>query len=429
MTARKANYRPLPVKKTASKSVQDTKKRKRINKSRPIDFFQSSESEEDNPDGLSDDGSSSGDSVSDSVPAHAKRPRTSRILTRSSNRAPAPDAVVEAGQIVTSQALASTTQLLPVVPNADAPSLVDKSLTDTTIISINSQVSHPVDPGTTSPVDNSDTDNSLSRSVPRASSGTLSNPGDTSPAETQVTRDTDIPPVADAIVSPDTDTEVSTAITTRVTAGATTEVVVGATPSVGSLTITPAITPHSLSPLILTNDIDIESVPAFLRSHGKGKREVNIFNYLDKVKNPRFRQLLYHYIQLEAGDKSRAGGSLPTAKRPIEVSQWSSRARPDTLPDFTKGKRTFLDFVDSTLTWWGCIQPDWRTFEHGKVSREVCGDWDVLYAPRINGLLNVVILAYWWARVLEEQKPKDAVHADYEQFADDVAWVFSNLSS
>ena len=72
MTARKANYRPLPVKKTASKSVQDTKKRKQINKSRPIDFFQSSESEEDNPDGLSDDGSLSGDSVSDSVPAHAK---------------------------------------------------------------------------------------------------------------------------------------------------------------------------------------------------------------------------------------------------------------------------------------------------------------------------------------------------------------------
>jgi hypothetical protein len=55
--------------------------------------------------------------------------------------------------------------------------------------------------------------------------------------------------------------------------------------------------------------------------------------------------------------------------------------------------------------------------------------WDVIYAPHINGLPNAIILIYWWVRVLEEQKLKDGVHADYEQFADDVAWVFSNLSN
>ena len=79
--------------------------------------------------------------------------------------------------------------------------------------------------------------------------------------------------------------------------------------------------------------------------------------------------------------------------------------------------------------WWASIQPSWRVFECGKVSREIWGGWDVLYAPHINGLLNVVVLVYWWVRILEEHEPEDGVRADYELFAEDVAWVFSNLSS
>ena len=59
----------------------------------------------------------------------------------------------------------------------------------------------------------------------------------------------------------------------------------------------------------------------------------------------------------------------------------------------------------------------------------VYGGWDALCAPRINGLLNVVMLVYWWARVLEEQCVGDSTRADYENFADDVAWVLSNLST
>lgn len=175
--------------------------------------------------------------------------------------------------------------------------------------------------------------------------------------------------------------------------------------------------------------IDMESVPSFLRSHGKGKREVDIFDYLNQVKDPRFQQVLLHYIRFEANDKSGTTGTLPTTKRPVEISVWSARARPACLPDFSKGNRSFADFVDSIFVWWGSIQPSWRSFERGKVSREVHGEWDVLYAPRVNGLLNVVILLYWWIRILEEQKPSDGVRAHYEQLADDVAWVFSNLSN
>ena len=144
--------------------------------------------------------------------------------------------------------------------------------------------------------------------------------GDTSSTGTQVTRDidtplvadavvslgTNTPPVVDAVVSPDTDVEVSTT-TTRVTAGAATEFVVGATSSVSSLTISPTTAPHLLPPPVLSNDIDMDSVPDFLRSHGKGKREVDIFNYLNKVKDPRFQQVLCHYILLEAEDTGGKG--------------------------------------------------------------------------------------------------------------------------
>ena len=68
-------------------------------------------------------------------------------------------------------------------------------------------------------------------------------------------------------------------------------------------------------------------------------------------------------------------------------------------------------------------------FERGRVCRDVCGGWDVLAAPRINGLLNVVMLVYWWAKILEKEELKDGMRAEYELFAEDVAWVLSNLST
>lgn len=84
-------------------------------------------------------------------------------------------------------------------------------------------------------------------------------------------------------------------------------------------------------------------------------------------------------------------------------------------------------FVDSVFVWWGSIQPAWRIFDRNCVSREVCGGWDALHSPRTNGLLNVVILAYWWIQVLNEHGPEGSVRADYEFFVEDVTWVFSRL--
>ena len=183
------------------------------------------------------------------------------------------------------------------------------------------------------------------------------------------------------------------------------------------------------APVQFSKVINPSEVPAFLRCHGKGNRRVDIHDYLNKVKDPRFQQILFNYLRFEIDNKSSANGSLPTASRPPEIVQWTSRARPASLPDFTTGKRTFPMFVDSILTWWASLQPSWRSLERGVVSREISGDWGTLCAPGINGLLNVVILVYWWSRTLDEKKPKDGVRVDYEIFADDVSWVLSNLAT
>ena len=263
------------------------------------------------------------------------------------------------------------------------------------------------------PVDAMDVDDFPGRSALRANTRASS----VTPTETE-----DTETGAEAI--PTAITEAASATVTKVGAIGT-EPVVRPAPIVDPPSITTMVT----SAPALSNIIDPGTVPAFLRSHTKGNRRVNIFEYLDKLQDPHFRQILFHYIRFEANDKSGAGGSLPTGGRPAEISQWSSRARPANLPDYTKGKRTFPMFVDSVFTWWGSLQPQWRSFRRDVVSREIHGGWDILHAPRINGLLNVVVLVFWWAHFLEEQNPEDGIRADYEFFANDVAWVFSHLST
>lgn len=188
-------------------------------------------------------------------------------------------------------------------------------------------------------------------------------------------------------------------------------------------------TPHSSPPLPLLNYIDLDNIPTFLLSHGKGKQEVNIFQYLNKVKDPHFHQVLLYYLRFEANDKSGMGSTLSTAQRLAEISQWTLRVCPANLPDYTKGKQTFANFVDSIFSWWRSLQPSWRLFKCDEVSREVQGGLGVLHTPHINRLLNIVMLMYRWSQILKEHKLEDGVHADFEWFSEDVAWVFSNLST
>lgn len=407
---RQANYRPLPAKSTSAKLVEGTKKRKHTSKEpRVVRYFEGSESEDDKAGSDSGDGSSSGESISSNAPA--KRPRTSRIATRSSSRASAPGTGAEG----------TLDSASPAIPNSDTGTGTSADAMDVDDSEDSPRVSHHAplagtpDTAPTETEDAHNTDpgdpatNADSAATNADSADSAATNADSAAASTEATSTTNVK------------AKESTAIETEATPTVVTEPVT--TTSAANLGLHSPLSPVSL------NDIDEAIVPSFLLRHGKGKREVNIFGYLSTVGDSRFQKVLFHYLHFEVNDRSEQGGVLPTAKRPIEISRWSSRARPAGLPDYTKSGRTFADFVDSTFAWWASIQPSWRTFERGRVSREVHGGWDVLHAPRINGLLNVVMLVYWWISVLEEHKPEGSSRADYEFFADDVAWVFSNLSA
>ena len=415
------SYRPLPTKKVALIPAQGTNKRKHASKSRPIRYFEDERNEEGDTDKCSGDGSSSGESVSSNAPVRAKRQRTSRIATRSSTRTLAPD--VDSPNI-TSPPLAVKARPFLAVPGAGTLDSADDGLTNTLPMPIGSPELQVPDISTNTV----DTGCHPTGGIPHASTEPPTDSGNVPlvaipAADNNVppVADTDVPPAADIDVPPAVDTDVPPAADVRVTTDADTELVIEAKPAAASSVATTS------PPLVLP--IDMGSIPPFLLSHGTGKRTVNIFQYLNEAEDARFQQVLSYYIRFEVNDRSGRAGSLSTTKRPVEISRWTGGARPADIPAYTKGNRTFSDFVGSILAWWSSLQPSWRSFKRGQVSREVRGGWDVLHAPRINGLLNVVVLVYWWGRIIEEHKPEDGIRADYEHFADDVAWVFSNLST
>ena len=439
-----ASYRSLPAKKTSSEPTQGAGKRKYRAKPRPVQYFEDTASEDDNPVNGDGDGSSSGESVHSDAAAPAKRQKISRIATRSSTRTVTSREGTSGALHSPSPSPAAMAQLFPVPPKIDSSHPVEGSSLDAGTTSIIPSVLQPanVSAGTIG--------GSLGGNINYANSKTPAGAGETplpgtdadipSVTDTTIkpTTDPDLDLATDPDIEPATDTELEYAASrgiehaypgippitgAKVTGGAA-EPAVKATSKLFSSGTTPTITP----PLSALPDvIDEANVPGFLLQHGKGKREVNIFRYLNEVEDPHFRQVLLHYLHFEIN--AGVGGSLPTSGRPVEISNWTSRARPLMIHDYTKGKRSFSAFVDSVIVWWGSVQPPWRSFERGEVSREVHGGWDALCAPRINGLLNVVMLVYWWARVLKEQCVGDSTRADYENFADDVAWVLSNLST
>ena len=397
----RTSYRPHPATGKSSTSTVRTGKRKHTN-SRSFDYIEDSSSEGDDANENEGDGSSSGESLSSNDLPRAKRLRTSRT-TRSSARLPARDTGIQDAlgssppapvEIQSSPAIPGTATDVPMV-RAGTLSFGAVAITTPILSADPRPTSHPAETtGMTDPP---------SGDIPRTNRRTPEDP----PTE---------------VDGASNEVETIPIIITETTMGNAEPELVAAPPPTMDPPITATVAPSPVSYLI-----DAEKVPAFLRNHGKGNRRVNIFKYLNELQDPHFQRVLFHYINFEANDKSNASGSLPTTDRPPEISQWTSRARPINLPEYTRDGRTFRTFVDSILNWWGSIQPPWRSFEPGVVSREVRGDWEALRAPRINGLLNVVILVYWWSRILEEHKPEDGVRANYEIFADDVAWVFSHL--
>ena len=160
---------------------------------------------------------------------------------------------------------------------------------------------------------------------------------------------------------------------------------------------------------------DPSEVPAFLI----GKN--NVYGYLSCAKETGFRNLLKVYITFELADRSCVRSGHSTTNRPHAVGWWTSRARPNKPPPYDSLK----SFTKSIITWWVTIQPRWRKIKPGTVSR-VEGDWEYIYKPGINGFLNIVALAYWWSKILEERG--SGVDETYVWFVSDVTWVLTQLT-
>jgi hypothetical protein len=172
------------------------------------------------------------------------------------------------------------------------------------------------------------------------------------------------------------------------------------------------------SPQSLNPRLDVEpEIPAFLM----GKRKIH--SYLSSANEPGFKVLLANYIAFELADQSGIHGALPTDGRPKAVAWWSSRARPNKLPPYD----SFSSFTDTIVQWWISMQPDWRRGELrcGRASRDE-GRFESLYQPGINGLLNVVILVYWWASISEERG--EPIDVAYHWLIADVTWVLTQLT-
>lgn len=337
-------------------------------------FGDSDSDESSDPSG---DGSSSGESLSSNATAHPKRQKITPITTRSSTRTAAPSHNIGI--------------IAPAVSKPTNPP--SRQSADTSEVMIDADTPPSVDPPPLS-----------TRYAPLTKTS-----GNTISEEPFVTDSNFEDPGSAVAKSP-----------------ATNDVEDPAIVKTGVLAANPAL-PSSPTPT-LSDVIDAVKVPEFLLSHGTGKRTVNIFAYLKRVADPHFQQVLLEYLRFENRDNTKIKVTLPAAGRPFEVSQWLARARPADLPDFTKGGRTFADFVDSAFSWWASLQPTWRTFQRSGASREVQGAWGILYAPRTNGVLSVVILVYWWAQILELDERVHDTRTDYELFAEDVAWVLSELS-
>ena len=150
----------------------------------------------------------------------------------------------------------------------------------------------------------------------------------------------------------------------------------------------------------------------------------NTYSYLSTLKEPTFKTLLNGYLTFKLTNSSNIRSAFPTSHRPRGITWWTGRARPNKLLPYD----SLNSFANSVIKWWTLLQPNWHKIKPGEVSHVEKGrkHWMRLYQPGVNGLLNVIILAYWWAKTLKE---RDAPVDDrYSWFVSDVTWVLSQLT-
>lgn len=164
-------------------------------------------------------------------------------------------------------------------------------------------------------------------------------------------------------------------------------------------------------------------VPKFLTITPK-KSKASIYSYLIRREDPHFQNLLKVYIAFEnIAAASGQAGSLSTTGRPPQVSWWIRSARFSTLPPLSD----LHDYGSSVISWWSHLQPSWRELDYPRSNRDN-GAFGCLVQPGINGLLNIIILAYWWSNGLTEAGGEgDAEDQRYHWFVADVSWVLLKL--
>ena len=178
-----------------------------------------------------------------------------------------------------------------------------------------------------------------------------------------------------------------------------------------------------VSPKIDLHTAATAVIPKFLTVTPK-KSKTSIHSYLAGCKDSHFQNLLQVYITFEnTVTASGQAGSLSTTGRPPQVGWWIRSARVDNPPPLSD----LHDYGSSVISWWSHLQPSWRKLDYASSNRDD-GVFDCLVQPGINGLLNVVILAYWWSIGLTESGGGGGAEGQrYRWFVADVYWVFSKL--
>ena len=161
-------------------------------------------------------------------------------------------------------------------------------------------------------------------------------------------------------------------------------------------------------------------IPKFLAIAQK-KSKTSVYSYLSTSPDHHFCSLLQVYIRFESAAAPRTG-SLSTTNRPTQIPCWIRSARTDAPPSWSNLK----DYGTSVIKWWSSLQPSWRVLECGTDAREE-GPLECLWQPGINGLLNIVILAYWWSNGLKSSTDSCGEEERYRWFTSDVLWVLSKL--
>jgi hypothetical protein len=136
-----------------------------------------------------------------------------------------------------------------------------------------------------------------------------------------------------------------------------------------------------------------------------------------------YKDLLAAFVKREQSQNFQQSGSLGTALRPMQVSDWirdgwgrSGKVRP--IKDLQK-------YETEWGAWWAALQlpwrGPWREQRAGAVPAPKDAEWGKLGFTGQNGVLSVVAALYWWA--CAERVRGIQVSSGWRDAVEDTTWV------